>query len=181
MVYSWYEFANDSTTAPFLSKSLVDKQLWQLAPLELPAWRPYGLVSLRQVLAHSPVTHLLAKGTVWQLWQWPDNRNPEALKAGFLTTVWGLWTFFFFFFKQSSCPVFSATLSVLDCKPTVCMQQERKKDRFISEVLFWLDISTHGMVWGVYLTAGISCLCIMVAYSDVALLVCSVLAVNHLS
>lgn len=33
---------------------------------------------------------------------------------------------------------------------------KEKKDRFNLEILFWLDISTDGMVWGVYLTAGIS-------------------------
>lgn len=92
------EFAKDSRTAPRFGES-GRYMLQHLALPERPAWRPSGLASPRQVLAHTPVTHLLAKGTVWQLR--PETRNPEPLKAGFLATAWGLWTRFL-----SGCPRF---------------------------------------------------------------------------
>lgn len=86
------EFANNSRTALRFGEP-GRYMLQHLALSERPAWRPSGLVSPGQVLAHTPITHLLAKGTVWQLR--PETRNPEPLKAGFLATAWDLWTRFY--------------------------------------------------------------------------------------
>lgn len=98
--FAFLPSANDSRTAlRFVEPGRY--MLQHLALSERPSWRPSGLAFPRQVLAHTPVTHLLAKGTVWQLW--PETRNPKALKAGFLATVWGLWTCFL-----SGCPRFSS-------------------------------------------------------------------------
>lgn len=116
-------------------KSPVDELLQYLALVGLPAWRPSGLASPRQVQAHTPVTHLLAKGTVWQLW--PETRNSEALEAGFLATVWGLWTCFY---QGVLC--FQAPLCTgLQANTVHATGMKEGKDRFDFWTVFWLFVT----------------------------------------
>lgn len=126
------EFVNDSRTAlRFVEPGRY--KLQHLALSERPAWRPSGLTSPRQVLAHTPVPHLLAKGTVWQLR--PETRNPEALKARFLATVWGLWTRFY-----QAVLDFPATLG-LRANTAHATGAKEEKNKFNFWTLFWSPVT----------------------------------------
>ena len=101
--------------------------------VELYAWRPSGLVSSCQVLAHILVTHLLAKGNGWQLWQWQETENPATLKAAFLAHSVGLVTYFTGLPLSSQQRWAYSKLCVQSC-----LQQRRENKSFILWTLLWL-------------------------------------------
>lgn len=126
--------------------------------VELPAWRPSDLVSPCQVLANTWVTHLLAKSSGWQLWQWQETRNPITLKAGFLAhSVGPLGPVGVFYWAAL---ILHHSLEHWDYSKHYALvlpsAEKTRKERLYSLDSPLVVLGSSHMVWGVHLRTGVS-------------------------